>query len=110
MSVIAVPGFARARRHAFLAQVYYIESLVGCLGGHGRANVASLAYSYLSASTGSSFAAFMAGQTPKIRPMLTLTMTPVAAAQTGTIPGHFSVRRISITKPFTRSKAIKPPA
>src|SRR5258707_1065661 len=51
----------------------------------------------------------MAGQTPKMRPMLTLTTIPRTAAHTGTLPGHLSPRRTSRTRPFTRMRAMRPP-
>ena len=37
----------------------------------------------------------VAGHTPKIKPMLMLTMMPAAAAHSGTAPFHSSVRRIN---------------
>ena len=68
------------------------------------------AHSYRSASTGSSFAAFMAGQTPKIRPMLMLMVIPAAAAHSGTTPGQFSRMRIRSTSRNTKTSARRPPA
>jgi hypothetical protein len=40
-------------------------------------------YSYRKASIGSRFAAFLAGQTPKIRPTLIETIMPLATAHSG---------------------------
>src|SRR5207302_1586819 len=66
-------------------------------------------HSYRSASTGSSFAAFIAGHTPNTNPTETLTTIPVSAAHTGTLPGHFKPTLTSTTKPFTRTSASTPP-
>src|ERR1035438_4432749 len=74
-------AFGDAERDVF-------EQQAGAVGfGEAGATSEQRHYSYRSASTGSSCAAFMAGHTPKKTPMITETLKPVMSAQAGTLEG-----------------------
>src|ERR1019366_3747973 len=88
-------GFARAvaadQAEAFAfgdTQRDVLKQQAGTVGfGEAGATSKQCHYSYRSASTGSSCAAFMAGHTPKKTPMITDTLKPVMSAQAGTLEG-----------------------
>src|SRR5512140_1611355 len=68
-------------------------------------------YSYLNASTGSNFAAFHAGYSPKNRPTLIDVPTPSRIAHGGTLDGSFGmVRLIRTLIPTPHNTPSAPPA